>query len=168
MAQTKKRGPGRPPGSKNKKTSNKSSSKNARSSTSVPKTKQEHIQDLREQMDREKRTIDVIWSITLLAIGVFLLITVIMNSTGAFGKAIHDVCLGLFGIMAYVLPFLVIISALLLLIRKMQHISGRTAFFGILMFVNLCILNSYRFIPAKNLKEISKAEKALKMQQHNL
>jgi len=150
MAQTKKRGPGRPKGSKNKKTST-SSSRSNKSTSSAPKTKQEHIEELRAQMDKEKRTVDVIWSITLLAIGIFFLFTIILNSTGAFGKVIHDIGLGLFGIMAYVLPFLFILSSILLLFRKLQHINGRTVFFSVLMYICLCILNSYRFISDKNL-----------------
>ena len=143
MAQQKKRGPGRPPGSKNK---NSTSNTNA-----TPKTKQEHIKDIQFQIDRDRRTIDVIWSITLIAVAIFLFITVVMDTTGAFGEKIHDLCLGLFGIMAYVLPFLFLLSAILLLMRKLQHISGRTVFFSIMIFFMMCILNSYRFIDESKL-----------------
>ena len=146
MAEQKKRGPGRPPGSKNKNKSNGNSS----GGSNAPKTKQKHIQEVIDQTDRDKRTIDVIWSITLVAVGIFLLFTVVFDTTGAFGMKIHDICLGLFGIMAYVLPFLFIISGILLLLRKLQHISGRTVTFGILMFFMMCIMNSARFLPDNN------------------
>lgn len=145
MAETRKRGPGRPPGSKNKKSSSQSERQSA-----TPKSKQEHIEELRLQNEKDKRTNDVIWSITLIALGVFLLFTVVRDSTGTFGMKIHDVCMGLFGIMAYALPFMFMLAGILLLLRKLQHIGGRTAICGILIFIQMCILNSYRFISAKS------------------
>ena len=143
---TNKRGPGRPPGSKNKKSSGQSSGGASKPSADPAQMKYEKIKAMQEEYDRDRRNLDIIWSITLTAVGLFLLFTVVMNSTGSFGSRVHDVFLGLFGIMAYVLPFFVIIFALLLFLRKMQHISIRTVIFSILIFLNMCILNSYRFI----------------------
>ena len=137
-----KRGPGRPPGSKNK----------AKDKTPAPSVSNaEKIEQMQAKYDRDRRNVDVIWSITLFAVGVFLFFTVVMDTTGAFGMAVHDVCMGLFGLMAYVLPFLFIIFALLLMTRRLQHAGGRTIFFSLLIFINLCILNSYRFIDEKAL-----------------
>ncbi len=150
----KKRGPGRPPGSKNKSGGNNSGSKSKSQSGAAVSSEQAKIDKIRamqEQYDRDRRNLDVIWSITLAAFGIFLLFTVVMNTTGSFGKTVHDICMGLFGIMAYVLPFFIIIFALLLFFRKMQHISGRTVLFSLLIFLNMCILNSYRFIDEKAL-----------------
>ncbi len=147
----KKRGPGRPPGSKNKKSKSQSSANNKQAALDPEQAKYDRIKALQEEYDRERRNLDVIWSITLTAVGLFLLFTIVMNSTGSFGKSVHDVFLGLFGIMAYALPFFVIIFALLLFMRKMQHISVRTVVFGLLIFINMCVLNSYRFIDENNL-----------------
>ena len=138
-----KRGPGRPPGSKNKAKDKK---------PAPPVTNAEKIEQMQARYDRDRRNLDVIWSITLFALGVFLFFTVVMDTTGAFGMAVHDVCMGLFGLMAYVLPFLFILFALLLMTRKLQHAGGRTIFFLFLIFINLCILNSYRFIDEKSLE----------------
>ncbi|MBQ6457050.1 MAG: DNA translocase FtsK 4TM domain-containing protein [Mogibacterium sp.] len=149
---TSKRGPGRPPGSKNKKTSGSSSGNGAKPASDPSQVKYDRIREMQEEYDRERRNLDVIWSITLAALGLFLLFTVVMNSTGTFGNTVHNICLGLFGIMAYVLPFFVIIFALLLFLRKMQHISGRTVIFSVLIFLNMCILNSYRFIDETDLR----------------
>ena len=107
---------------------------------------------MKRRSDRDKRNNDVIWSITLFAIGLFLFFTVVMDTTGSFGKAIHDLCNGLFGIMAYVLPFLVFLFAALLLTGKVRHISASTGIFSFLIFINMCILNSSRFIDPQNLK----------------
>ncbi len=151
---TQKRGPGRPPGSKNKPKTSGSSSGNTGSRSSSQKTVQaaaeeaklKKIRAMQEQYDHDRRNVDIIWSITLFALSLFLFFTVVMDSTGSFGSKVHDFCMGLFGIMAYVLPFFVLIFAILLLGRKMQHIGGRTIFFTVLIFINMCMLNSYRFI----------------------
>ena len=115
---TTKRGPGRPPGSKNKKSSSSSGSKQNAAAASADQIKYDKIRAMQEEYDRDRRNLDVIWSITLFALGLFLFITVVTNTTGSFGKSIHDVCIGLFGIVAYVLPFFVIIFAVLLFFRK--------------------------------------------------
>ena len=59
---------------------------------------------------------------------------------------------GLFGIMAFVLPFLVFVFAALLMAGKLQHIGARTTIFSILIFINMCVLNSYRYIDPNNLR----------------
>lgn len=139
-----KRGPGRPPGSKNK-------PKDGQAASPKP-TKKEVIDEMQRRNDIDKRNLDVIWSITLFAVGLFLFFTVVMDSTGSFGMKVHDLCLGLFGIMAYALPFLVFVFAALLMAGRLQHIGTRTIVFSILIFINMCILNSYRFIDANDLK----------------
>lgn len=139
----KKRGPGRPPGSKNK-------PKNT-AGVSNP-TKQEVASEIQRRTDRDKRNLDVIWSITLFAVGLFLFFTVVMDTTGSFGMKVHDLCSGLFGQMAIVLPFLVIIFAVLLMLGKVRHIGAGTAIFSILIYINLCVLNSYRFIDPEDIR----------------
>lgn len=141
MAEKKKRGPGRPPGSKNKK-----------KPQEPPVDKQAKVQELQQKKRADKKVIDEIWAVTIFAIGVFLVFTTQLNTTGAFGEAIHDVLRGLFGIMAYVLPYYFMITALLLFFQKMQHINGRTVFFSVLIFFMICILNAYRFIDVKDLR----------------
>ncbi|MBE6042474.1 MAG: DNA translocase FtsK, partial [Clostridiales bacterium] len=143
-----KRGPGRPPGS-GKKNTGESKSRNSNSQASL---REERIAEMQAEYDRDRRNVDIIWSITLLAVALFLFFTVVMDTTGAFGRTIHDICLGLFGVMAYALPFMVLIFAGLLFARKLQHIGARTLTFGFLIFVNMCILNSYRFIDASALR----------------
>ena len=140
----KKRGPGRPPGSKNK-------PKEGAAYTANP-TKQEVHDEMQRRIDREKRNIDIIWSITLFALAVFLFFTVVMDTTGSLGMKVHDLCKGLFGNMAYVLPFLVFIFAALLMAGRLSHIGLRTTLFSILIFINLCILNSYRFIDLNDIE----------------
>ena len=140
----KKRGPGRPPGSKNK-------PKNSSSASGGP-TKQEVIDEMHRRNERDRRNNDVIWSITLFAFGLFLFFTVVMDTTGSFGGTIHDICYGLFGSLAIVLPFFVFVYAILLFGGRVRHIGGGTALFTALIYLNMCILNSYRFIDAKDIR----------------
>ncbi len=112
--------------------------------------KQVQIKEMQEKRQRDSRVIDEIWGVVILAIGVFLIITTQLNTTGAFGDAIHDILKGLFGAMAYVLPYYFVILAFCLFFKKMQHINFRTAFFSILIYLMLCILNSMRFIDSED------------------
>lgn len=137
MAEEKKRGPGRPPGSKNKK---------KEQINEAPKDKHEKIAEMQQKRHADKRVMDEIWGVTLLAIGIFLIFTTQLNTTGAFGIAIHNVLKGLFGMMAVVLPYYFVLCAFCLFFKKMQHINGRTTFFSSLIYVSICILNSSRFI----------------------
>lgn len=117
-----------------------------------PKEWQEQIRELQEQRKRDYRILDKIWGIIFLAVGIFLVITTQLNTTGTFGNAIHSLVFGLFGLMAYALPYYFIALALCLFLRKMQHINGRTTFFSFLIFVMLCILNSYRYLDETNIQ----------------
>ena len=129
----KKRGPGRPPGSKNKP---KEGTQSASISASSP-TEKEVLDEMKRRSDRDRRNLDVIWSITLFALAIFLFFTVVMDSTGSFGMKVHDLCKGLFGSMAYVLPFLVLVFAALLFAGKLSHIGLRPTICSILIFINL-------------------------------
>ena len=55
-----------------------------------PKEWQEQIRELQEQRKRDYRILDKIWGIIFLAVGIFLVITTQLNTTGTFGNAIHS------------------------------------------------------------------------------
>lgn len=138
---------------KKKKQTKKTAAKTKETASSPhPKEWQEQIRELQEQRKRDYRILDKIWGIIFLAVGIFLVITTQLNTTGTFGNAIHSLVFGLFGLMAYALPYYFIALALCLFLRKMQHINGRTTFFSFLIFVMLCILNSYRYLNETNIQ----------------
>lgn len=142
----KKRGPGRPPGSKNK---------NSAAKADKPKggdAKSEKIAEMQEKQKKSQKLADEIWGVVILAVGIFLIFTTQLNTTGAFGDALHDILRGLFGGMAYILPYYFIVTAICLFLQKLQHINGRTFFFSALIFWMLCVLNSFRYIDPKHLK----------------
>ena len=65
----KKRGPGRPPGSKNKKTASKQDSK-----------AREKAKEIQAKRKADRRVMDEIWSIISIALGIFLIIAVLTEA----------------------------------------------------------------------------------------
>ena len=134
MAET-RRGPGRPPGSKNKTTKGKTDSK--------AKAKAQEIQ---AKKNADKRVIDEIWAIITIAIGVFLAVASFTGGAGKLGVIISLGMKGLFGHMAYVLPFYLIVFGILLFARQTSHFSIKTIVLLFVILLMLCTINSIRFI----------------------
>ena len=103
----KKRGPGRPPGSKNKNTKTSSSAK--KSSSKGSSKAKEKAKEIQEKKKADRRVIDEIWAIIAIAIGVFLVIATLTEGAGQFGEIIDNFLKGLFGFVAYILPFYLIL-----------------------------------------------------------
>ena len=136
MAET-KRGPGRPPGSKNKNTKGKTASKaNAKAKA----------QEIQAKKNADKRVIDEIWAIITIAIGAFLVVASFTGGAGKLGEMIALGLKGLFGFMAYVLPFYLILFGILLFARQTSHFSVKTIVLLFVMLLMLCTMNSIRFI----------------------
>ena len=132
----KKRGPGRPPGSGNKK-------KNTASSAgSRAKTRAKEIQS---EKKADRRVMDEIWSIISIALGIFLIVALFTNGAGQLGHMIGDCLKGLFGFMADILPFYLIIFGVLLFSGKTVSISVRTVLLLFLLLLMLATMNSVRF-----------------------
>lgn len=140
MAET-KRGPGRPPGSKNKNTKGKTESK--------AKAKAQEIQ---ARKNADKRVIDEIWAIITIAIGVFLIVATFTEGAGRLGEIIGLCLKGLFGFMAYVLPFYLIVFGILLFARQTSHFSIKTIVLLLVILLMLCTMNSVRFIDLEKIE----------------
>lgn len=117
---------GRPPGSKNK-----STSKN------VP-----------AKIEAGSRLKDEIWAIVILAIGIFLVVSLQTEATGQFGHIISKLLLGSFGIIAHALPYYLILYGLLLFAKRTAHISGRSIIFLFLIFLMVTLINSATYLGA--------------------
>nr|WP_297966803.1 DNA translocase FtsK [uncultured Mogibacterium sp.] len=148
----KKRGPGRPPGSKNKSKKSASTSNNKRSSSNAENAEQKQIREMQEKRNSHRKLIDEIWGIAIFAIGVFLIFTMKSDSTGSFGHGIHNILRGLFGGMSYVLPYFLILVGICLFLQKLQHLNARTASLTTLIYFMMCALNGYRFVDSSNIK----------------
>lgn len=145
----KKRGPGRSPGSKNKNSKSQSSAKKT-SSKGGSKAK-EKAQEIQAKKRADRRVIDEIWAIITIAVGVFLVIATMTSGAGQFGEIIDDFLKGLFGFVAYFLPFYLIIFGILLFSRKTVSISLKTSALLFLLFLMLTTMNSIRFVDTSNI-----------------
>ncbi|MDD2215147.1 MAG: DNA translocase FtsK [Eubacteriales bacterium] len=128
--QTKKRG--RPPGSKNN-----------------PK-----LADIEKQIEddkRKNRLKDEIWAIVFMAIGIFLVISLQTEAAGQFGRIISDTLKGLFGSIAYILPYYLILYGILLFLKRTTHIDGKSAVLLLLIFLMATIINSARYLESASI-----------------
>lgn len=140
MAET-KRGPGRPPGSKNKKSSTKASTSKAK----------EKAMEIQAKKKADRRVIDEIWAIIAIAIGAFLAVATFTHGAGKVGEAIGFALKGVFGHMAYVLPFYLIIFGILLFARKTSHFSVKTIVYLFVILFMMATMNSTRFVDTADL-----------------
>lgn len=145
----KKKGPGRPPGSKNKNTKTSSSAKKtAAKGNSKAKEKAKEIQEKRKA---DRRVIDEIWAIIAIAIGVFLVIATLTEGAGQFGAIIDSFLKGLFGFVAYILPFYLIVFGGLLFAKKTVSISVKTSLLAFALLLMIATMNSIHFIDEKSI-----------------
>jgi len=134
MTQTKRK-PGRPKGSTNKKT----------------KYKKQNSEKLNKSTVGN-RVKDEIWSIVLFGVGIFLIISLQTKAAGEFGEIIADILKGSFGVVAFILPYYLILYGILLFVKRTTHVNNRSFIFIITIFFMLALINSGRYI---NLSEIS-------------
>ena len=139
MAET-KRGPGRPPGSKNK---TKNNNKTSKAQTSKAKEKAQEIQAKKKA---DKRVIDEIWAIITIAIGAFLAVATFTSGAGKVGEIIGETLKGVFRHMAYVLPFYLILFGALLFARKTSHFSLKTVGLLFAILLMMTTMNSTRYL----------------------
>ncbi|MFR0902135.1 MAG: DNA translocase FtsK 4TM domain-containing protein [Anaerovoracaceae bacterium] len=135
----KKRGPGRPPGSKNKKTAPKEESK-----------AREKAKAIQAKRKADRRVVDEIWSIIAIALGVFLVIAIFTGGAGQFGELVGNFFKGVLGFVAYVLPFYLILFGILLFARQTTSISVKTILLAFLV-LDAMTINSVRFIDAEKI-----------------
>ncbi len=143
----KKRGPGRPPGSKNKKTTTNSKATSAGRSDSYSK-KQRKAQEAQVRIKTGSRVRDEIWALIILALGIFLLIALQTSTAGEFGLILSKFFKGCFGRIAYVLPYYIILYGILLFAKRTVHITGRSIFFLLTIFFMVAIINASMYIDA--------------------
>ncbi len=137
MAEKKKK-PGRPPGSKNKKTASKEESK-----------AREKAKAIQAKRKADRRVVDEIWSIITIALGIFLIIAIFTGGAGQFGELVGNFFKGILGFVAYVLPFYLILFGALLFARQTASISVKTILLAFLVLWMLATINSVRFIDAE-------------------
>ncbi|MBQ9016022.1 MAG: DNA translocase FtsK [Firmicutes bacterium] len=133
MANT-KRGQGRPPGSKNKKSSG----------TSPSAARRVDAIEARNQAKAQIK--DEIIGIILVAVGVFLIIALQTRYAGSAGGIISNVLRGTFGFTAFVLPYYFIIYGIMLFMRKTIHMGIKSVILLVIIFLMFALINAGRFM----------------------
>lgn len=145
--------------SQTKKTTSKSdsSSKSARGAGKAGENKTARAAKNQENMEKlaaQKRLKDEICSVILIALGIFLVVSLQTSATGKVGDFIHSFLFGCFGFVAYVLPYYLIVYGILLFTKHTAHTGARSTLCLILMFLMLVLLNSSRFLENTETKSV--------------
>lgn len=147
----KKRGPGRPAGSKNK-NSNSKGTTGKRSNNNTNSKAKAKAMEIQAKKKADKRVIDEIWAIITIAIGVFLIVATFTKGAGQLGDIVGAGLKGLFGFMAYILPFYLIVFGILLFAKQTTHFSLKTLGMLFVILLMLCTMNSIRFMDLETIK----------------
>jgi len=89
-------------------------------------------------------------SITLIAVGAFLIFALFTQASGVVGEGLDKVLSGLFGPMAGALPFFLIGYGVLLIIGRLRGANMRRSFLIAAVFILFCILLAGTFIEVVN------------------
>ncbi len=128
MAQ-KKKSPGRPPGTKNK------------------NKKQSAVSEADANQLRKVREIQ---ALVIIAVGIFLAIAMFFSVTGVIGDALGSFFKGCFGVIAYTLPFYLLLYGGLMLAGRTKILSTLSTIFFVVLFFDIAIGNSVRFVDVKD------------------
>lgn len=96
----------------------------------------------RNRIEKNNRLRDEIWSIVLIAIGLFLVVSLQTGATGELGVVISNLLKGLFGMAAYILPYYLVGYGVLLFIKLTGHLGAKSAVCLMLIFLTLSMLIS--------------------------
>ena len=88
---------------------------------------------------------DSIIAVILIAFSIFTIIVLLSDTTGEVGIMLSRILKGLLGVVAYGLPFYLIIYAVLMLAQKVAHANSRTILFTVILILDFAMINSARF-----------------------
>lgn len=132
----KKRGPGRPPGSKTK----------SGHKSSISKEGQRNVRKMEMRIESKAQLKDEILGIVLMALGVFLIIALQTHAAGIAGEGISKVLKGLFGFVAFFMPYYFIVYGLLLFFKKTIHIGIKSTAYLVIIYLAIDLVNAGRFM----------------------
>ncbi len=130
----KRKGPGRPPGSKNSK------------KTPPSKAVQKNVQQMELRREAKSQIKDEILGIIVIALGIFLVIALQTHAAGVVGEGISKVLKGLFGHVAFFLPYYFIIYGILLFLKKTIHVGIKSIVYLLIIYLGIDLVNAARFM----------------------
>lgn len=126
--------------------------------------KKEAEREEAERLHKRKTIRDEIWAILILALGVFLALSIFTNTTGQVGRVTEAFLGGLLGKVVYVLPFFLVVFGVLIFARRTAYLTWRTLVCSMAFFLLLtCLFARYTdplksMIEAKNLTTVTFAQ----------
>jgi S-DNA-T family DNA segregation ATPase FtsK/SpoIIIE len=124
----------------------KSTTKTKTAKTDPHSKARQKAKEIQEKRKADKRVVDEIWAIITIALGIFFAVSVFTGGAGTLGVMLKDVMQGLFGHMAKVFPFILIVFGVLLFAKKTSHFNLKTLLLLILLVFMACTMNSIRFV----------------------
>ncbi len=88
--------------------------------------------------------------LVLFAFGLFLIFALQTTASGIIGERIGELLKGLFGFVAFLLPYLMIVYAILIFTKIASRISTRVVISLIILFLMINILNAMQFVDANS------------------
>lgn len=125
-----------------KSTATKSKAK-SKSAEEKEKIRQKELEQA-EKLHKKKRLHDEIWAIVIIALGVLVVLSLHTKAIGMFGTIVSAVLCGLFGQVAYVLAYFLIVYGILIFLNKTSYLTLRSLICMVVLFAFACILNYYR------------------------
>lgn len=95
-----------------------------------------------EKLHRSKRLHDEIWAIVIIALGVLVVLSLHTNLIGALGAVTKSVMFGIFGRVAYILAYFLIVYGILIFLNKTSYLTLRSLLCLLALFICVCMLNA--------------------------
>ena len=95
-----------------------------------------------EKLHKNKRLHDEIWAIVIIVLGVLVVLSLHTNMIGAIGSVTKAVMFGIFGRVAYVLAYFLILYGIMIFLNKTSYLTIRSLFCLLALFICVCMLNA--------------------------
>ena len=118
------------------------SSRKTQSSPEVEKA----VQKLELRMESKAQIKDEILGIILVALGVFLIVALQTKAAGVAGEVISKGLKGMFGFVAFFLPYYFIVYGVLLFLKKTIHIGIKSLIYLVVIYLAIDLVNAGRFM----------------------
>ena len=95
-----------------------------------------------EKLHKSKRLHDEIWAIVIIALGVLVVLSLHTNLIGALGHVTKAVMFGIFGRVAYILAYFLILYGILIFLNKTSYLTVRSLICLLALFICICMFNA--------------------------
>lgn len=117
-----------------------------------PVTKSGNQKTMQKNDATNNKLIYEVWGFILIAVGIFIFAALVFDAGGIIGENIALLFKGCFGILALTLPFFILISGIILIIKQTRNFATKTIVLLFVIFLLFSLLNSGRFVDVNNTK----------------